>query len=195
MRVSLVALVVALVAGGCTNSAPPANSPAVPVFSSAPADAGAEREVPDDCDAVATLDELSRMLNNFVTGPVQRVVGVPQDNIGRTARLDCYYGVPAGQPAAAAQVWVGLTGYVNEESARKRLNATIADERAAATTVNVSDVAVGPGRGVLIRNANWMLVAERGRVTVVVQVIPGLVREDHAGALLGQVADHALTKR
>jgi hypothetical protein len=185
MRSRFVAVLVAvLVLAGCTESTPPANSPAVPVFSSAPAGAGAERTVPDNCDAVATLDDLTRILDNFVPGPVQPIVGVPQDNIGRP-----------GQPAAAAQVWVGLAGYVNEESARKRLTATVADERAAGATVNVSEVAVGTGRGVLIRNANWMLVAGRGRTTVVVQVVPGLVREDHAGALLGQVADFALTKR
>jgi hypothetical protein len=194
MRVWSVALVVGLMLTGCTQSEPPANSPAVPVFSTARASTD-ERTVPEDCDAVASLDDLTRILGTFVPGPVQRVVGVPQDNIGRTARLDCYYGLPAGQPVITAQVWVGLTSYVNEESARNRLTATVADERAAAATENVSDVKVGDGRGVLIRNANWMLVASRGRVTVVVQVIPTLVREDHAGALIGQVADFALTSR
>jgi hypothetical protein len=194
VRVGLVVVAVLLV-GGCTQSTPPADSPAVPVFSSAPAGAGAERAVPDDCAAVATLDDLSRILNNYVPGPVQRIVGVPQDNIGRVARLDCYYGVPDGQPAGAAQVWIGLAGYVNEESARKRLTATVADERAASTTASVSEVPVGQGRGVLIRNANWMLVAGRGKTTVIVQVVPAIVREDHAGAVLGQVADHALTER
>ncbi|HEX6360370.1 hypothetical protein [Actinophytocola sp.] len=194
MRVVLV-IVAVLVLGGCTQSEPPKESPAVPVFSTAPANAGVERTVPQNCDAVASLDDLSRILDTFVTGPVQPVVGVPQDNIGRTARLDCYYGVPAGQPNSAAPIWIGLTSYVNDESARKRLTATVADERAASGTVNVSDVAVGADRGVLIRNANWMLVVGRGKTTVVVQVAPALVREDHAGALLGQVADFALTSR
>jgi hypothetical protein len=64
-----------------------------------------------------------------------------------------------------------------------------------AGTTSVNDVAVGQGRGVLIRGVNWMLVAARGRTTVVVQVIPVLVREDQAGAILGQVADFALTSR
>lgn len=191
MRAGLVLLAAALVISGCARSAPPSNSPAVPVFSSAPADANTERTIPDNCGDVATLDDLTRDLNNLVTGTVQPIVGVPQSNIGRTARIDCYYGVPAGQPVTKAKVWIGLASYVNEESARKRLTATVAGERTAGATV--SDVQVGPDRGVLIRNANWMLVANRGRVTVVVQVIPVLVREDHAGALLGQVADHALT--
>jgi hypothetical protein len=194
MRVWL-AVLAALVLGGCTQSKPPTESPAVPAFSSARPSTTAERTVPDSCDAVATLDDLTRILNNFVSGPVQRIVGVPQQNIGRTARLDCYYGLPDGQPATAAKVWVGLASYVNAESARKRLTATVADERDAGTTVSVNDVPVGDDRGVLIRNANWMLVAAHGRLTVVVQVVPELVREDHAGVVLGQVADFALTSR
>lgn len=193
MRVRLVVLGAVLALGGCAQGAPPSNAPAVPVFSTAPANAGVERTVPETCDDVATLDELTADLNNLVTGTVQPVVGVPQDNIGRTARIDCYYGVPPRQPLAKAKVWVGLASYVNEEAARKRLTATVADERKAGATI--SDVKVGQDRGVLIKNSNWMLVAGRGRVTVVVQVIPVLVREDHAGMLLGQVADHALTAR
>jgi hypothetical protein len=161
MRVRLVLVVAALAVGGCTRNAPPADSPAVPVFSTAPA-TGTERTVPDDCAEVATLDDLSRILDTFVSGPVQRIVGVPQDDIGRTGRLDCYYGVPDGQPVAGARVWIALTGYVNEESARKRMTATVADERSAGATAGVSEVAVGQERGVLIRNANWMLVAGRG---------------------------------
>jgi hypothetical protein len=194
MRVGLAALVAVLVLGGCTNGAPSGQSPAVPVIGSSRPRAGGERTVPDDCAAVATLDDLTRMLGTFVSGPVQPIVGVPQEKIGRTARLDCYYGLAAGQPTAAAPIWIGLTSYVNEESARKRLTATVADERSAGGTASVNDVVVGDGHGVLVRDTHWMLVAGRGRVTVVVQVVPTLVREDHAGQLLGQVADFALTK-
>jgi hypothetical protein len=75
------------------------------------------------------------------------------------------------------------------------MTATVTGERDASATVSVNDVAVGADRGVLIRNAGWMLVAVRGRTTVVVRVLPGNVREDHAGAVLGQLADFALTSR
>lgn len=195
MRVGFVVLVAAFLLVGCTRSEPPRTSPAVPVFSTVAPNATLERTVPDDCDAVASLDDLTRLLNTFVSGPVQRIVGVAQTNIGRTARLDCYYSVPEGQPVTAAYVWIGLTSYVNEESARKRLNATVADARNASETTNVSDVAVGQGRGVLIRGADWMLVAGRGRTTVVVRVNPALVPEEQAGAIIGKVADFALTRR
>lgn len=186
----LVVVVVVLLLGGCADQDPPAASPAVPLFSTAPANT-AERQVPESCDDVATLDDLTRILATLVTGDVRRVAGVPQDNIGRTARLDCYYGEQPGQ--SVPKVWIGLAHYVNEESARKRLNATVADERKAGGST--SEVPVGPGRGVLVKHTNWLLVANRGGTTVVVQVRAGIVRDDHAGALLGQLADFALTER
>ncbi len=189
MRVGVVLVLLAFLAG-CAQAAPPSASPAVPVFSTAPAVTG-ERTFPATCADVATLDDLTRLLNTLVTGDVHPIVGVPQENIGRTARLDCYYGVPAGQPVTAAKVWVGLASYVNEESARKRMTNTVNDERDAGSTV--SDVPVGADRGVLIRDTHWMLVATRGRITVVVRVVPALVREDHAGVLIGAVAAFALT--
>ena len=195
MRVGFVVAVAAVLVAGCTRSEPPRVSPDVPVFSSAAPNATVARSVPDSCDAVASLDDLTRILNTFVAGPVERIVGVAQANIGRTARIDCYYSVPAGQPVTAAYVWIGLTSYVNAESARKRLNATVADARDESATTSVNDVAVGQGRGVLVHGANWMLVAGRGRTTVVVRVIPDLVRDDQAGLVLGQVADFALTSR
>jgi hypothetical protein len=195
MKVGLVLIVVVVVLGGCTQAGPPPKSPTVPVIGSTRAGSTVERTVPESCEALASLDDLSRILSTFVSGPVQPVVGVPQDNIGRTARLDCYYSIPAGQPASVAAVWIGLASYVDAESAKNRLAATVADERAATGTVGVSDVPVGDGHGVLIHGANWMLVAVRGRTTVVVQVVPALVREDHAGAVLGQVADFVLTSR
>jgi hypothetical protein len=191
MRVRLGVVLLALLAG-CAQATPPSASPAVPVFSTAPVATG-ERAFPATCDDVATLEDLTRLLNNLVTGDVHPIVGVPQENIGRTARLDCYYGVPAGQPVATAKVWVGLAAYVNEESARKRMTNTVNDERAAGSTV--SDVPVGADRGVLVRNATWMLVAARGRTTVVVQVLPVLVRDDQAGAVIGRLAAFALTER
>ena len=195
VRVGVVVLgLVFLVTAGCTRAAPPAASPAVPVFSTAPAAGAAkERTVPNTCDAVATLEDISRIFATFVDGQTLPIVGVPQDNIGRIARLDCYYGLPPGGAVTAAKVWIGLAGYVNAESARKRMTNTVADERAAGATV--SDVPVGQDRGVLLKSDKWMLVATRGQITVVVQVVAGLVRDDHAGALLGQLANFALMSR
>lgn len=192
MRGVLVLLALFVVAG-CANAVVPAEDPEVPLFST-PAPPGTEegREIPATCAEVTSLEEIGRILNILVTGQVLPIVGVPQDNIGRTARLDCYFGVRGGQPASTASVWIGLATYTDAQWARRRLSNTVAEERSAGA--RVSDVPVGSHRGVLLRgDRTWMLVAVRGHTTVVVTVKPGLVREDHVGALLGQLADRALT--
>lgn len=192
MRLLLGLLVTVLVAG-CAGATEPIEDPEVPRFSTpVPPGSTEGREVPASCAEVSSLEEIGRILNVLVTGRVLPIVGVPQENIGRTARLDCYFGVAEGEPVTAAAVWIGLASYTDAHSARRRVSNTVADELEAGA--RASDVPVGGDRGVLLHNeTTWMLVAARGHTTVVVTVEPPLVREDHAGAQLGQLADEALT--
>jgi len=193
--VRLVLGLLAVLLAGCATATEPITNPEVPRFTTpAPPGTTEGRDVPATCDEVSDLEEIGRLLNILITGQVHPIVGVPQDNIGRTARLDCYFGVRPGQPARSAPVWIGLAGYTDAQWAQRRLSNTVAEERSAGA--RVSDVPVGPARGVLLRGEKtWMLVATRGHTTVVVTVHPNLVREDHVGALLGQLADKALTPR
>ena len=186
-------LLAAALAAGCAAPAEPIKDPEVPLFETpAPPGSTEGREVPKTCDEVATHEEISRILNTLVKGQVLPIVGIPQDNIGRTARLDCYFGVPTGKPAAAAPVRIALATYTDTRWANRRLSNTVAEEREGGS--RVSDVPVGTHRGVLLRSSTtWTLVAARGRTTAVVIARPGLIREDQAGALLGQLADKALT--
>ena len=128
-----------------------------------------------------------------MTGQTLPVVGVPEPKIGRTARIDCYYGVPTGQQLTTAPVSIGVASYTDEAAARKRMSGTIADEKEAGAKAN--DVPVGPDRGVLLNGTKRTLVAARGSSTVVVSVILDLVPEDQAGSLIGRLADRALTPR
>lgn len=188
------AVIVAVCATACASAEKtPVEDPEIPQFTtSAPAAASTRgRPVPKTCDDVATAEEVGTILGMLITGEPQPVVGVPQASIGRTARLDCYYGTRAGRPLAESTVWIGLAGYTDATRARKRLTATIATERDAGAQVN--EVPVGAGTGVLLRGKTWTLVATRGTTTVVVTIKPGLVREDRAGAMLAQIADRALT--
>ncbi len=178
----------------CATATEPIVDPEVPAFSTpAPPGRAEGRPVPETCPEVITAEELGTILGMFVRGEAQPVVGVPQESIGRIARLDCYFGVPTRRPLSTATVWVALTSYTDSHHAQRRLTNTIADERTAGSQVN--EVPVGPDRGVLLRGKAWMLVAQRGSTTVVVTVRPDLVREDRAGAMLGQLADKALTPR
>lgn len=190
----LLAGLLLLVLAGCATPAP-VTDPSVPVFTpqAAPDTAATGRQVPPTCDELVTLTEIKTILATMITGQTLPIVGVPQENIARTARLDCYYGVPPGQSVAAAAVWIGLTSYADGESARERLDTTVADETEAGATE--SEVDVGPTTGTLLAGDRPMVVAMRGTTTVVVATLAGLVRVDHAGALLGQLADLALTPR
>lgn len=192
MRLLVGLLLVLLV--GCAAPAP-VSDPSVPVFTpqAAPDAVVTGRPVPATCDELMTLAEIKTILATMITGQTLPVVGVPQENIARTARLDCYYGVPPGQAIAAAAVWIGLAGYADGESARERLDNTVAGETDVGATE--SEVKVGQTTGTLLAGARPMVVAMRGTTTVVVATVAGLVRDDHAGALLGQLADRALTPR
>ncbi|HEV8560247.1 MAG TPA: hypothetical protein VGR06_28260 [Actinophytocola sp.] len=192
MRMVITALA-ALVVAGCS-AEPPAARPNVPaVSSSAPVSSSAAKEVPKTCGGLATLGEITEILNAAVTGQTLPIVGVPEPKIGRTARLDCYYGVPDGQPVTAAVVTIGLATYTDETAAQRRLASTIETEREAGA--KSSQVPVGPGQGVLLLGAKRMLVASRGRTTVVITVIPDLLPEDRAANALSHIAERALTPR
>jgi hypothetical protein len=184
----------ATLVAGCTSD-PPAASPQVPGFTSstAPSTARQDRTVPKTCGGVATLTEVTDLLGTAVTGQTLPIVGVPEPKIGRTARIDCYYGVPDGQPVSAAAVWIALATYTDRTAAQRRMTSTVETEQEAGA--KASDVPVGPDRGVLLTGTTRTLVATRGATTVAVTVPPTLIAEDQAPSLLGRLADHALTQR
>jgi hypothetical protein len=189
-------MVTVLVAmSGCTTGAPQQASPTVPLFTSSTAQPTTtnERMVPRACAGLATLSEVVDILGTAVTGQTLPVVGVPEPKIGRTARLDCYYGVPDGQPTSAANVWIGLASYTDEVAAKRRMEFTVDAERETGT--KPTDAPVGPDRGVLFTGERHTLIAVRGKNTAVVVVIAPLVQADQAPVVLGRLADRALTPR
>jgi hypothetical protein len=139
------------------------------------------------------MSEVSDLLNAAITGQTLPVVGVPEPKIGRTARLDCYYGVPDGQGVPAATVSIGLASYTDEGAARRRMTSTVESERDSGAKAN--EVQVGSDKGILLNGTKRILVAARGKHTVVVTVVKDLVPDEQAGALLATLADRALTGR
>jgi hypothetical protein len=194
VRTGIVAVVAAMAVVSACSSGTAAAPPKVPSFNTSTApSASRDRPVPKTCGGVATVDEVTNILQVAVTGQTLPVVAIPDPKIGRTARIDCYYGVPSGQPYTAAPVSIGIASYTDEAAARKRMNSTIADEKDKGGKAN--DVPVGPDRGVLLNSTKRTLVAVRGNNTVVVSVVLDLIPEAQAGSLIGRLADHALTPR
>jgi hypothetical protein len=194
VRGTVIAVAAVLLAlSACTSDPPPAN-PEVPVFTTpAPPSSLPVKPVPKTCGGLATLTEVADILGAAVTGDTLPVVGVPEPSIGRTARLDCYYGVPAGQPRSAAAVWIGLAAYTDAAAARSRVDATVEAEREAGA--KPTEAAVGPDLGTLLNAAKRTLVAVRDNTTVVVTVVADLVPEAQAAEILGRLANHVLTPR
>lgn len=194
MRVWILVAVAVLATGCAPRESKPVVVPEVPqVNSTAPAPSGGPqgRPGPETCTEVVTSEDAGTILGMLITGEPQPVVGVPQADIGRTARLDCYYGLRQGRPVSTATIWIGVATYKDAQAAQARLTNTITTERDAGAQVN--EVPVGQGQGVLMRGKTWTLAAVRGNTTAVVTIRPDLVREDRAGAMLGQLADKALT--
>lgn len=194
VRNGLVVVLAAVAAvSGCTDK--PAASPKVPSFgtSSPPSSSSRDRPIPRTCAGVVSQTEVSDILQVAVTGQTLPVVGIPEPKINRTARIDCYYGVPDGKDRTAAVVTIFLASYTDEAAARKRMNSTVADERDAGA--KPGDVPVGPDKGVLLTGAKRTLIAVRGNNTVVVTVLPDLVAPEQAPSLMGSLADKALTPR
>jgi hypothetical protein len=189
----MVLIGVMLAVSGCAREKEPVVVPEVPQFSTAgppSGNAAAGRPVPKTCGDLVSSEDIGTILGSLI-GDGRPVVGVPQPSIGRTARLDCYYGLSGNRPVSTATVWLGLATYTDRQHAQDRLTDTVSTERDAGSQIN--EVPVGAGEGVLMRGKTWMLVATRGKTTVVVSVQRSLVREDRAGAMLGQLADKALT--
>lgn len=194
MRAWVLVVATVAVVSGCAREAPVAD-PEVPQFSTAApsGESASARPVPKTCTEVITPEEAGTILGVYLGGEPQPVVGVPLPDIGRTARLDCYYGLQSGRPLSTATLWVGITSYTDPRRAQDRLAATIDVERDASS--HVDEIPVGSGKGTLLRGKAWTVVALRGSTTVVVTIRPNLVNEDRVGPMLGQLADLTLTPR
>jgi hypothetical protein len=193
VRIVLVLIGVLLAVSACAREKQPVVVPQVPQFStgaSASGNVAEGRPVPKTCADLVSSEDIGTVLGTLI-GDGRPVVGVPQPSIGRTARLDCYYGLSGNRPVSTATVWIGLATYTDRQHAQDRLTDTVSTERDAGSQIN--EVPVGDGDGVLMRGRTWMLVATRGKTTAVVSIQRNLVREDRAGAMLGQLADKALT--
>lgn len=150
--------------------------------------------LPTGCDAIATAEEIAEAVGHAMPGNSKLVTGAADQSIGRTARIDCYYGLTDGQDLPDAPVRVGLASYADAKAAATRVTKTIEEERAAGA--RASEVAVGPDKGtLLIGKKTATLVATYQATTVVVIAQLDLVPANQAPSMLGKIADRALSPR
>jgi hypothetical protein len=192
-----VAVVIAALSGCAVTSDPPPLVVPVPSFTSAKVTQSAARIVgalPTGCGAIATPEEVADAVGSAMSGTSKLVTGAPDTKIGRTARIDCYYGLADGQALPDAPVAVGLASYSDAQAAGRRVSSTVDAEKAAGA--KVSEVPVGSEKGTLLVGKKIAtLVATYQATTVVVIAQLGLVPAAQAPSILGKIADRALSPR
>jgi hypothetical protein len=194
VSIAAVGLVGVLAACGST---PAPSSPAKTTASSskaapttsAPPFAG---QVPASCDPVATEGDVNTILGHPLTGTSNGIKGIPEAAIGRTARLDCYYGIPPNQAAVAGVVSIGVGGYDNPADAAHRVLQTVNEARD--TGYTSSSVQVNGQNAVLLAGQqNQEIVLSAGTITVLITAANSVVQAGKAGPPLIALAGKALT--
>jgi hypothetical protein len=190
--VAAVGLVSVLVA--CTSQA--ANTqqqPKVPAFASpAPhTTSAAPAEPPKACSDIAAATDVDTVVGHQLPGSMSQVIGVPQPKIGRTGRLDCYYGIPAGKRETAGVLSIGIGSYTDESTAQHRTTLTVNNARNAGATT--SAVRVGDEPAVLIAGPKTQeLVLSRGNITFLISANNGVLTAGKIGPQLIQLGQRAL---
>lgn len=180
--VSAAALVAAFGLVGCSSASgggTQSNShPAVPTFGTPTRPTTTTPPIgttpPKACTAVAAEADVDKIVGKALGGSTGQVVGIAQANIGRTARLDCYFGIPAGQGLSAAVLTIGISTYTDAPSAQARVTSTVDGARSGGATVSTTKVDGSPA-SVMVGQQNQSLAMSTGTRTVLVTVNTGVL--------------------
>lgn len=171
---------VALGLVGCSSSAGSGGQtnqhPAVPTFGTTARTTAVPigTSPPKACTAVAAAADVDKIVGKPLGGSTGQVVGIAQANIGRTARLDCYYGIPDGQGISAAVLTIGISTYTDNQSAQARVTSTVDSARSGGATVKATKVDGTPASE-LVGQQNQALAMSAGTRTVLVTVNTGVL--------------------
>ncbi|ALG12442.1 hypothetical protein AOZ06_41265 [Kibdelosporangium phytohabitans] len=150
--------------------------------------------LPSGCGAIGTPEEISDAVGKQMSGAAKLVDGSADASIGRTDRIDCYYGLGNSEQVNDAPVRVGLASYNDANAAATRVQKTVDEEKGAGA--KASEVPVGGDKGTLLAARKTVtLVATHQATTVVVIATTEAVPASQAAAVLGKIADRALSPR
>lgn len=192
MSVAAVGLVGVLVAacGGSSASNDQSKAPASskPTATSAPPFVG---KLPASCTPVAAAGDVDKIIGHPLTGTSNLIKGIAEASIGRTGRLDCYYGIPPNQPVTAAVVSIGIAAYDSNADAAHRVLETVNQARDTGYTSSAVQVS-GQNAVLLAGTRNQEVVLSAGMLTVLVAADNSVVPAGKAGPPLIQLAARAL---
>ncbi|MBP2338142.1 hypothetical protein [Saccharothrix coeruleofusca] len=194
--VVLVGLVLGCTVACSAEQAPPPPAPPIPKIvpptSASRVPVMVDRPLPDDCELVVPVEVMNQRLGRELPGEPRLIIGIPEPALGRTGKIDCYYGLAQGQQLAAAPVVIGLSAYNDEATARGRVTDSVSAERQEGGAV--SEVEVGKQKGSLVVTRDErLLLGSLGKTTFVVRVKAGVVPDDQVGPVLAALAAQSMT--
>jgi hypothetical protein len=197
MRTAVLAAMVVLACAGCAAvQTQPVAQPQIPTivpptsFSRIPQ--MVDRPIPDDCELVVPLELFNQKLGRELPGELKTIIGIPEPSLGRTGKIDCYYGVPERQPLGAAPVVIGLATYGDEPTAVNRVTESVDLERQGGATVHEVDVGKRKGRFVSTKDER-LVIGSLGKTTYVARAKVGVVPDDAVAGFLAALAQQSMT--
>jgi hypothetical protein len=151
-----------------------------------------DRALPDDCELVVPVDVMNATLGQELLGEPRIIIGVKEPGIGRTGKIDCYYGIPPKQDLLAAKIVIGLSTYTDELTARTRVGESVEAERA--DRAKITEIDVGKQKGMLIEGKDeQLLIGWLGKSTFVVRNRNNFLPQAKLMAVLPVLAQQAMT--
>ncbi|MEJ2856102.1 MULTISPECIES: hypothetical protein [unclassified Saccharothrix] len=192
----MLALVVAALAACTQEKPPPAPPPQIPTIV-APTSASrvrpmVDRPMPEDCELVVPVDRVNEILGRKMEGELRQIIGIPQESIARTAKIDCYHDVPKGKDIGDSPLIIGLSTYSDDASAKERVTESVEAEKKDGG--QATEVEVTKHKAQLVTtNAERLLVGSLGKTTYVVRAKAGYLPDDKVKDILTALAVQSMT--
>jgi hypothetical protein len=188
-----------MVCAGCSsvagpqNQAPPPQIPRItPPTTPSRVPLMVDRPLPDDCELVVPVEVMNATLGQELPGEPRIIIGIKEPSIGKTGKIDCYYGIPEKKNLPDAKIVIGLSTYTDELTARTRVTESIEAERA--DGAKITEVDVGKQKGTLIEGKDeQLLIGWLGKSTFVVRNRNNFLPQARLMAVLPVLAQQSMT--
>lgn len=151
-----------------------------------------DRPLPDDCELVVSADAMNAAVGQELPGEPRIIIGIKEPGIGRTGKIDCYYGIPDKKGLPEAKIVIGLSTYADEATARTRVGESVEAERAEGA--KVTEVDVGKQKGTLVEGKDeQMVIGALGKSTFVVRNRNNFIPQDKLLSVLPALAQQSMT--
>ncbi|RDI27633.1 hypothetical protein [Lentzea flaviverrucosa] len=151
-----------------------------------------DRALPDDCELVVPVEVMNTTLGQELPGEPRIIVGIKEPGIGRTGKIDCYYGIPDKKGLTDAKIVIGLSSYTDDLTARTRVSESVEAERA--DGAKITEVDVGKQKGTLVEGKDeQLLIGSLGKSTFVVRNRNNFIPKEKLIAILPVLAAQSMT--